>query len=82
VAPTIELETWLAEHHAQHEAIWLVTYKKAVPANHTLRDEVLDLLVTPDDLRTTLETTPGAVATLEAFPPSTRRNIPALDRAG
>jgi uncharacterized protein YdeI (YjbR/CyaY-like superfamily) len=45
VASTAELEHWLAEHHAQHDAIWLVTYKKAVPATYVSRDEVLDLLV-------------------------------------
>jgi len=45
VASTIELEAWLAEHHAQHEAIWLVTYKKAVPGKYVSRVEVLDLLV-------------------------------------
>ncbi|MEO8095384.1 MAG: YdeI/OmpD-associated family protein [Pseudolysinimonas sp.] len=45
VASTIELEAWLAEHHAQNEAIWLVTYKKAVPAKYVSPDEVLDLLV-------------------------------------
>lgn len=148
VASTLELEAWLAEHHTQHEAIWLVTYKKAVPGKYISRDEVLDLLVAfgwidgmrrqrddertmqlvsprrtkpwaktykdraerliaagrmqpsglesvhlakasgawdamndvdmlvaPDDLRSALETAPGAWATFETFPPSTRRNI-------
>jgi uncharacterized protein YdeI (YjbR/CyaY-like superfamily) len=45
VASTIELEQWLAEHHAQHEAVWLVTFTKAVPEHYISRDEVLDLLV-------------------------------------
>lgn len=148
VASTVELEAWLAEHHAQHEAIWLVTYKKAVPGKYVSRVEVLDLLVAfgwidgirrqrdeqrtmqlvsprrtkpwaktykdraerliatgrmrqaglesvhlakasgaweamndvdmlvaPDDLLATLETAPGALATFETFPASTRRNI-------
>lgn len=43
-SPT-ELETWLHAHHAQPEAIWLVTYKKAVPAKYVSREDVLDLLV-------------------------------------
>jgi uncharacterized protein YdeI (YjbR/CyaY-like superfamily) len=45
VASTMELQSWLAHHHAQHEAVWLVTYKKAVPAKYIAHDEVLDLLV-------------------------------------
>jgi uncharacterized protein YdeI (YjbR/CyaY-like superfamily) len=40
-----ELEAWLSEHHQQNDAIWLVTYKKAVPAKYVSADEVLDLLV-------------------------------------
>jgi uncharacterized protein YdeI (YjbR/CyaY-like superfamily) len=148
VASTIELEAWLGQHHAQYEAIWLVTYKKAVPGKYISRDEVLDLLVAfgwidgirrqrddertmqlvsprrtkpwaktykdraerliaagrmrpsgheavhlakasggweamndvdmlvaPDDLRSALETAPGAWATFETLPPSSRRNI-------
>lgn len=45
VSSTFELETWLAEHHAGQEAIWLVTYKKAVPGKYVSRDQLLDLLV-------------------------------------
>ncbi|HYO18009.1 MAG TPA: YdeI/OmpD-associated family protein [Dermatophilaceae bacterium] len=35
----------------------------------------VDMLVAPDDLRAGLETAPGTLATFEAFPASTRRNI-------
>jgi uncharacterized protein YdeI (YjbR/CyaY-like superfamily) len=148
VASTRELEAWLSKHHQQSEAIWLVTYKKAVLAKYVSRDEVLDLLVafgwidgirrqqddvrtmqlisqrrtkpwaktykdraerliadgrmqpsglasvrlarvsgawdamtdvdllvTPDDLRSALDAAPGAWASFEKFPPSARRNI-------
>jgi uncharacterized protein YdeI (YjbR/CyaY-like superfamily) len=45
VASAAELRTWLLEHHAQIEAVWLVTFKKAVPARYVSTAEVLDELV-------------------------------------
>ena len=45
VASVDELRAWLLEHHAQTEAVWLVTWKKAVPAKHVTTDQVLDELV-------------------------------------
>ena len=43
-SPT-DLRTWLAEHHAREEGVWLVTYKKAVPAKYVDRWSVLDELL-------------------------------------
>lgn len=45
VSSAAELRSWLAEHHHQHEAIWLVTYKKAVPNRYVSVSEVLDELI-------------------------------------
>ncbi len=45
VASVDELRTWLARHHAQHEAVWLVTFKKAVPSKYVPMNDVLDALV-------------------------------------
>lgn len=39
------LRTWLAEHHAQREGVWLVTYRKHTGATYVSRDEVLDELL-------------------------------------
>lgn len=40
-----ELHDWLLGHHSQHEAAWLVTWKKAVPAKYVPHEQVLDQLV-------------------------------------
>ncbi len=40
-----ELHAWLLEHHAQQEAVWLVTWKKAVPERYVPHEAVLDQLV-------------------------------------
>ena len=45
VASVDELRAWLLEHHEQTEAVWLVTWKKAVPAKQVTTDQVLDELV-------------------------------------
>ncbi|WAB82102.1 YdeI/OmpD-associated family protein [Microcella daejeonensis] len=45
VASAAELRAWLERHHAQEEAVWLVTFKKAVPAKYLSTAEVLDELV-------------------------------------
>lgn len=45
VSSAAELRQWLLKHHAQHEAVWLVTFKKAVPERYVSAAEVLDALV-------------------------------------
>lgn len=40
-----ELQAWLLDHHGRREAVWLVTYKKAVPDKYLPREQVLDQLV-------------------------------------
>lgn len=45
VTSAAELRSWLLAHHAQSEAVWLVTFKKAVPARYISTAEVLDELV-------------------------------------
>jgi uncharacterized protein YdeI (YjbR/CyaY-like superfamily) len=36
---------WLETHHAQADSVWLVTWKKRVPAKHVSRETVLDALI-------------------------------------
>lgn len=45
VASAAELRQWLHEHGDQQEAVWLVTWKKVVPARYVSSEEVLDELV-------------------------------------
>lgn len=45
VASAAELEAWLARHHAQVDAVWLVTHKKGGGRPHVARAEVLDALI-------------------------------------
>lgn len=45
VASAAELHRWLAANHARVEAVWLVTFRKSVPAKYVSTDEVLDELV-------------------------------------
>lgn len=45
VADERELYAWLRAHHGQHDAVWLVTFKKAVPGKYIPHDAVLDHLV-------------------------------------
>lgn len=45
VADERELHEWLEAHHGQHDAVWLVTFKKAVPGKYIPHDAVLDQLV-------------------------------------
>lgn len=45
VANEGELHDWLRNHHGQHDAVWLVTFKKAVPGKYIPHDGVLDHLV-------------------------------------
>jgi uncharacterized protein YdeI (YjbR/CyaY-like superfamily) len=40
-----ELHQWLAAHHAQPDSVWLVTFKKHVPARYISTSEVLDALL-------------------------------------
>ncbi len=45
VSSADELHEWLLHHHTRQEAVWLVTYKKAVPQRYVSRETVLDHLV-------------------------------------
>jgi uncharacterized protein YdeI (YjbR/CyaY-like superfamily) len=45
VRSVAELHAWLLGHHEQQDAVWLVTYKKVVPARYITTDGVLDELV-------------------------------------
>lgn len=45
VRSATELRQWLLDHHHRHEAVWLVTYKKAVPSRYVTTSEVLDELI-------------------------------------
>lgn len=45
VASVAELQRWLSENHARTEAVWLVTFRKSVPAKYLTTDQVLDELV-------------------------------------
>lgn len=45
VADERELHDWLENHHGQHDAVWLVTFKKAVPGKYISHDVVLDQLI-------------------------------------
>jgi uncharacterized protein YdeI (YjbR/CyaY-like superfamily) len=40
-----ELHQWLAAHHTQPDSVWLVTFKKHVPARYISTSEVLDALL-------------------------------------
>lgn len=40
-----DLERWLSSHHAQEESVWIVRYKKSVPAKYVDRLDVLDVLL-------------------------------------
>lgn len=40
-----QFRDWLTVHHGQHEAVWLVTFKKVVPAKYVTHEQVLDQLV-------------------------------------
>jgi len=45
VSSQADLHEWLLRHHQQDEAIWLVTYRKAVPGKYVTREAVLNELV-------------------------------------
>lgn len=45
VTTALALRDWLLAHHAQGEAVWLVTWKKAVPDKYVTTDQVLDELI-------------------------------------
>lgn len=45
VASVGELRRWLAVNHSRAEAVWLVTYRKSLPARYLSTDQVLDELV-------------------------------------
>ena len=66
-------ERLIATGRMQPAGLESIHLAKASGAWEAMND--VDMLVAPDDLRAGLETAPGAFATFEAFPPSTRRNI-------
>ena len=45
VTSAAQLRLWLEDHHAQPEAVWLVTFKKHTGSRYVTRDEVLDELL-------------------------------------
>ena len=45
VSSPVQLRTWLEEHHAQEESVWLVTWKKHVADRYVSHEVVLDELV-------------------------------------
>lgn len=45
VTSASELRAWLLDNHERDEAVWLVTYKKAVPERYVSTQQVLDELV-------------------------------------
>ena len=45
VASADALWAWLAAHHARAEGVWLVTWKRHVPARHVGTGDILDALV-------------------------------------
>ncbi len=45
VSSADDLRSWLEEHHAQAESVWLVTYKKSVPERYLSTSQVLDELL-------------------------------------
>lgn len=45
VVSVAQLHQWLTENHSRTEAVWLVTYRKSVPAKYLSTDDVLDELV-------------------------------------
>lgn len=65
---------WLADHHAQPESVWLVTWKAAHRDRYVSREAVLDALEELQDLRTAIEAAEG-LEWWKATAPSYRRNI-------
>jgi len=45
VASADDLHGWLQEHHGQTQAVWLVTWKKAVAGRYVPHEQVMDELV-------------------------------------
>lgn len=45
VTSEAELRAWLQQHHGQRDAVWMVTYKKAVADKHVTHEQVLDQLL-------------------------------------
>lgn len=45
VASVAELHRWLSANHGRTEAVWLVTFRKSVPAKYLTTEQVLDELV-------------------------------------
>lgn len=59
-----KLRTWLKKYHAQKESIWLVTYKKSVPAYYVSWDEIVEEVLCfgwIDSLPRALETTSSGI---------------------
>ena len=45
VRSALDLRAWLAEHHAQPDSVWLVTFKKHTGPAYVSKTEVLDELI-------------------------------------
>ena len=45
IAAADELERWLSRHHAQRDAVWLVTHKKGAGRPHVPRAEIVAELI-------------------------------------
>ncbi len=45
ITSAAELHEWLSLHQDQHDAVWLITYKKVVPDKYISHDQVLDQLI-------------------------------------
>jgi uncharacterized protein YdeI (YjbR/CyaY-like superfamily) len=90
VTSRAEWRTWLEEHHATSDGIWLVTWKKATPDRHVSYEEiVLEALCfgwvdsqakRVDEVRTSITMTPRRTASRWTQP--NRDRVVALEQAG
>ncbi len=90
VTSRAEWRSWLEQHHAESDGIWLVTWKKATPDKYTSYEEiVLEALCFGwvdsqakgvDDLRTSITMTPRRTASRWTQP--NRDRVVALEAAG
>ncbi|MCW2757331.1 MAG: hypothetical protein JWO46_1077 [Nocardioidaceae bacterium] len=90
VTTRAEWRTWLEQHHATSDGVWLVTWKKATPDKHVSYEEiVLEALCFGwvdsqakgvDELRTSITMTPRRTASRWTQP--NRDRVVALEDAG
>lgn len=45
IASSEALRSWLQDNHAREDSVWLITFKKNVPAKHVSASAVLDALI-------------------------------------